>query len=124
MRDKKKMITCGMAAGFILAGTVISAAGAELRGPSDCTASLNLERTSGTYSVYESSLPPNTAKSINGQYSSRDINWNIQNQSVSRSIGSGQISVTKYAPTHYQSYKGWMDYFLDGRHAGTIEKEY
>lgn len=126
MRNKKKMIACGMMAGLMLTGVVVSAAEPEMKAASDCVPTLNLYRTYGVYQVFETTSPmnPNTPKRITGEYKSRDINGNTDTQHVAESLNVGQISVRKDAPNHYQSYTGWMEYFLNGRYAGKLEKKY
>ena len=40
------------------------------------------------------------------------------------SLAKGQLSITKYAPSHYSSYMGTMVYYLDGAKGGSVTKYY
>lgn len=78
------------------------------------------------FKVTENNTPSNpvTAKKINGSYTSIDILGNKNTQQVTGSLAKGQLSITKYAPSHYSSYMGTMVYYLDGAKGGSVTKYY
>ena len=115
MKIRKVLVICGLLISVTASTFNVSAATA--RAAKDCT---------GTFKVTENNTPSNpvTAKKINGSYTSIDILGNKNTQQVTGSLAKGQLSITKYAPSHYSSYMGTMVYYLDGAKGGSVTKYY
>ena len=121
---KRKMLAGGLVMGLVISSLSVSAA--TPKSAEDCKASISLTGSKGVFQVYEDTYPtnPSTPKKIDGNYKCVDINGRYDTQRVSKSISSGQIAETKYAPDHFESYMGNMAYYLNGSYAGSVEKYY
>lgn len=124
MKIRKVLVICGLLISVTASTFNVSAATA--RAAKDCTGTITLAKTSGTFKVTENNTPSNpvTAKKINGSYTSIDILGNKNTQQVTGSLAKGQLSITKHAPSHYSSYMGTMVYYLDGAKGGSVTKYY
>ena len=124
MKIRKVLVICGLLISVTASTFNVSAATA--RAAKDCTGTITLAKTSGTFKVTENNTPSNpvTAKKINGSYTSIDILGNKNTQQVTGSLAKGQLSITKYAPSHYSSYMGTMVYYLGGAKGGSVTKYY
>lgn len=98
-------------------------------GVAECRADITLYKTSGEFWIEEdesgdSIYNPDTAKRINGHYIAENQYGNRATQSVQKSLQSGQLWVTKTAPSGYTSYYGFMRYYLNNQDKGTVSKYY
>lgn len=121
---KRKMLVCGLVMSMAMSSLLVSAAAP--RSASDCKASISLTASKGVFQVYENTTPMNpiTPKKIDGTYQCIDINGYYNTQVVRKSISSGQLVETRYAPDHFKTYMGKMAYYLNGIYAGSVEKRY
>lgn len=118
------MLVCGLVMSMAMSSLLVSAAAP--RSASDCKASISLTASKGVFQVYENTTPMNpiTPKKIDGTYQCIDINGYYNTQVVRKSISSGQLVETRYAPDHFKTYMGKMAYYLNGIYAGSVEKRY
>lgn len=125
MKNRRKIFLSGILAASLFASLSVNAAGTT-RSASDCIASITLNQTSGVFKIFEDVSPmiPNTPKRIEGTYTTIDINGDTYTQDVYGSLATGQLVVTKYAPTHCQSKSARMAYYLNGSYAGSLSKTY
>ena len=82
MKIRKVLVICGLLISVTASTFNVSAATA--RAAKDCTGTITLAKTSGTFKVTENNTPSNpvTAKKINGSYTSIDILGNKNTQSA------------------------------------------
>ena len=82
MKIRKVLVICGLLISVTASTFNVSAATA--RAAKDCTGTITLAKTSGTFKVTENNTPSNpvTAKKINGSYTSIDILGNKNTQQV------------------------------------------
>ncbi len=124
MKNKKRLLICGLIMGLVIASISVSAANP--RAAADCKATIYMYQTNAIFEVFETTSPMNpvTPKQIVGTYKSENILGQYNIKDVTGSINYGQLSITKTAPDNYQSVYGEMEYRLNGRYAGWIEKYY
>lgn len=126
MTNKKRILACGMLAVLMLSSTISYAAEAR-NGVADCTATLNISKYSVEGKIYEGGHPlnPITPKSvIGGKYVAKDVSGYTKTQSLDKSIQTGQLTVTKNAPTNYISKSAEMPCFLNGTYWKTLSQKY
>ncbi len=126
MTNKKRILACGMLAALMLSSTISYAAEAR-NGVADCTATLNISKYSVEGKIYEGGHPlnPITPKSvIGGTYVTKDVSGNTSTQTLNKSIQTGQLTITKSAPTNYISKSAMMPCYLNGTYWKTLSKNY
>lgn len=127
MINKKRTLVCGIVSALALFGTgVLASEVAPYNGVNDCIASIKLEKTSGTFQIFEGGHPihPITPKEIDGYYLAENAYGHQARQTVYKSLQSGQLVEVKYAPSGYTSIEGRMGYYLNGVYKGFITERY
>lgn len=111
----KKLLSI-LGATFIVGAMVSSPVSAETRGT--CTPQLSFTASSVTAGIFEMPLPPNTSKSLDGSYLTKDIHGSQKTKYYSGSIARGQLQVKTYADPNYASVSSKFNYYLNGNPSG------